>query len=119
MHHNPDDGTRFRLEKIDGHFQTIDAISWGLGRIDLIALGMDSAVYHKAWDRNSWGRWENLGGSIMQRPTPVTNNRGALSILGVSTNSTMYATIRNPISGVWSPWLDLKQNNARIMGRVA
>ena len=116
---NLGDGTRSRLETFDGLFQTIDAVSWGPSRIDLIALGLDSAVHHKAWDRNSWEPWKSLGGVITRRPTPVVNNRGALTVLGVGVTSTMFAAIRNPVNGIWGPWIDLQQGATWITSRVA
>lgn len=105
---NLDAGTRSKLETIDGPFQTIDAISWGPGRIDLIALGFDSRAHHKAWDNNSWGAWESLGGAIALRPTPVCHSPKALCVLAIGTNSIMYIIVRNPQTGVWGPWTDIQ-----------
>ena len=62
VRHYPTAGNRSALETIDCLFQTIDAISWGPGRIDLIALGLDGGVHHKAWDHNAWAPWESLVG---------------------------------------------------------
>ena len=117
MRCNLGNGTQSELEVIECVLTTVDAISWGPGRIDLIGLGMDSAVYHKAWDRDSWGEgWENLGGKIVHRPTPVTHSPGALSILAVATNSIMYIKVRHPKTGVWGAWTDCQGN---AISRVA
>ena len=39
------------------------------GRLDVFAVGMDSAVYHKAWDGNAWQPsvtdYEPLGGTVV------------------------------------------------------
>ena len=110
-------GTQSELEVIDGALITVDAVSWGLGRIDLVGLALDCAVYHKAWDGTSWGEgWENLGGKMVHRPTPVSHSPGALSVLAVGTNSIMYIRVRNPQTGVWGAWTDIQ---GIVISRVA
>jgi hypothetical protein len=39
-------------------------VSWGPGRIDVFAVGMDSALYHKAFD-GTWHDVESLGGVVL------------------------------------------------------
>ncbi|TCC50845.1 Zn-dependent exopeptidase M28 [Kribbella capetownensis] len=39
-------------------------VSWGPGRLDLFAVGMDSALHHKAFD-GSWHDFESLGGVVL------------------------------------------------------
>jgi len=39
-------------------------VSWGPGRIDVFAVGMDSAVHHKAFD-GTWHDFESLGGVVL------------------------------------------------------
>ncbi len=39
-------------------------VSWGPGRIDVFAVGTDSALYHKAFD-GSWQDFESLGGVVL------------------------------------------------------
>jgi hypothetical protein len=45
--------------------------SWGENRLDIFGLGMDGAMYHKAWDGTAWKPsltgWESLGG-IFEAP---------------------------------------------------
>ena len=40
----------------------------GPNRLDVFAIGTDSALYHKWWDGNAWGPsvtgWEAMGGII-------------------------------------------------------
>jgi hypothetical protein len=38
-------------------------VSWGPGRLDVFAVGMDSALHHTAFD-GTWHDIESLGGSI-------------------------------------------------------
>ena len=39
-------------------------VSWGPDRLDVFAVGMDSALYHKAYD-GSWHDYESLGGVVL------------------------------------------------------
>jgi hypothetical protein len=39
-------------------------VAWGPGRLDVFAVGMDSAVHHKAYD-GSWKDFESLGGVVL------------------------------------------------------
>jgi hypothetical protein len=39
-------------------------VSWGPNRIDVFAVGMDSALHHKAYD-GSWKDFESLGGVVL------------------------------------------------------
>jgi len=39
-------------------------VSWGPDRLDVFAVGMDSALYHKAFD-GSWHDYESLGGVVL------------------------------------------------------
>jgi hypothetical protein len=38
-------------------------VSWGPGRLDVFAVGMDSALHHKAYD-GTWQDFESLGGAV-------------------------------------------------------
>lgn len=48
------------------------AVSWGPGRIDILARHKSGAVFHKAFFKGSWypagTEWEDLGGKIKGRP---------------------------------------------------
>jgi hypothetical protein len=39
-------------------------VAWGPDRLDVFAVGMDSALYHKAYDGN-WHDYESLGGVVL------------------------------------------------------
>jgi hypothetical protein len=38
-----------------------DAASWASNRIDVFAVGEDSALWHRFWDGSDWSEWESLG----------------------------------------------------------
>lgn len=40
------------------------AVSWGPGRLDVFAVGTDSALHHLYWDGTTWHDFESLGGVI-------------------------------------------------------
>ena len=74
-------------EPLGGKFLTPPAVvSWGPGRIDIFAIGLDGAMYHKAWD-NGWhpspDEWELLGGSFASPPAVVAWGRERLDIFGI------------------------------------
>lgn len=39
-------------------------IAWGPDRLGVFAVGLDSAVHHKAFD-GSWDEFESLGGVVL------------------------------------------------------
>ncbi len=44
------------------------AVSWDRNRLDVFALGTDSAVWHRWWDGSGWRGWDSLGGIGQVRP---------------------------------------------------
>ena len=48
---------------------------WGsrdTNRIDVFALGTDSAMWHRSFNGVSWGPWESLGGGLKSGPGAVS-----------------------------------------------
>jgi hypothetical protein len=41
------------------------AVAWGPNRLDVFALGTNSAMFHQAWDGVRWATWEALGGTFL------------------------------------------------------
>ncbi len=80
------------------------AVSWGNNRIDVVARGTDSAVYHRWWNGSNWFGWENLGGIIQGGPAICSWASGRLDIFAVGTNHHMY---HKWYQGGWSGWQDL------------
>lgn len=79
------------------------AVSWGANRIDVVARGMDSAVYHKWWN-GSWNGWESLGGQIQGGPAICSWASGRLDIFAVGLNHHLW---HKWFQGGWSGWEDL------------
>lgn len=63
------------------------ATSWGLGRMDLWAIGADQTLYHTWWDGPSYGGWESLGGSFATAPSVVSWNTGRFDIVGLNASN--------------------------------
>jgi C1A family cysteine protease len=81
-----------------------NAVSWGADRIDAVARGTDSAVWHRWWDGAAWRGWESLGGLIQGAPAICSWASGRLDVFGVGTNHHMY---HKWYQGGWSGWEDL------------
>jgi hypothetical protein len=41
------------------------------GKLDVYALGSDSAIWHQNWDGGRWVGWESLGGKMATPPTVI------------------------------------------------
>ena len=53
------------------------AVSWGANRIDVVAVGTDSQVYHKPYANGTWFGWGGLGGSVAAGTSPAIASSGA------------------------------------------
>jgi len=80
------------------------ATSWAANRIDVVARGTDSAVYHRWWDGSNWLGWESLGGTIQGAPTICSWAAGRLDIFAVGTDHRLY---HKWYQGGWSNWESL------------
>ena len=80
------------------------AVSWGPNRIDVVARGLDSAVWHRWWDGTAWRGWESLGGLIQGAPAICSWAKGRLDIFVVGLNHHLF---HKWFQGGWSGWEDL------------
>ncbi len=80
------------------------AVSWAANRIDVVARGTDSAVYHRWWDGAHWNGWESLGGIIQGAPAICSWAAGRLDMFAIGTNHQMY---HKWFQGGWSGWESL------------
>lgn len=80
------------------------AVSWGPNRIDVVARGTDSAVWHRWWDGSAWHGWESLGGIVHGAPAICSWTGGRLDIFAVGTNHHLF---HKWYQGGWSGWEDL------------
>ena len=63
------------------------AVSWGPNRLDVFAMGTDSALWHRWWDGQAWGGWESLGGTIIDDPVVTSWNRNRLDVFARGTDN--------------------------------
>ena len=77
------------------------AVSWASNRIDVVARGTDSAVWHRWWDGSSWQGWESLGGIIHGAPAICSWGSGRLDLFAVGTDHRLY---HKWYQGSWSGW---------------
>jgi C1A family cysteine protease len=80
------------------------AVSWAANRIDVVARGLDSAVWHRWWDGSAWRGWESLGGLIHGAPAICSWGSGRLDMFAVGMNHRLY---HKWYQGGWSGWEDL------------
>jgi len=77
------------------------AVSWGANRIDAVARGTDSAVWHRWWDGAAWNGWESLGGDCQSGPAICSWAAGRLDMFVVGTDHQLY---HKWFDGGWSGW---------------
>jgi len=77
------------------------AVSWAANRIDVVARGTDSAVWHRWWDGSAWRGWESLGGTFQGGPAICSWASGRLDIFAVGLDHKLY---HKWYQGGWSGW---------------
>ena len=80
------------------------AASWGPNRIDVVARGTDSAMWHRWWDGTGWKGWESLGGGCQSGPAICSWGAGRLDTFVVGTDHKLY---HKWFQGGWSGWESL------------
>jgi hypothetical protein len=80
------------------------AVSWGLNRIDVFWVNLNTGSMMHKWYANSWSGDEDLGGYLIGAPVAVSRGANLLDIFGVSSDYGIYKKSFNPTSG-WSAWV--------------
>jgi len=56
--------------------------SWSVNRLDVLTVGPDHVLHHKAWDGNQWQPsemgWESLGGTVSGNPAVASQGPNRL-----------------------------------------
>jgi hypothetical protein len=83
-----------------GNFASDTAVtSWSANRLDVFGVGLDFAIYHKAWNGISWSSdWDNLGGGFTSPPAVISWGFEKLDVFGIGTDSAMYHLA---LQGTW------------------
>jgi len=84
----------------------IAGTSWGAGRVDLFARGVDNNhLYHRTETNNSWSAWEDLGGSVVSIPSPVTWGSGRLDVFVLGSDQHIHQITYS--GNKWGAWQDV------------
>jgi len=65
-------------------------VAWGPNRLDIFAVGTDSALWHRWWDGASWGGWESLGGVLTSPPEVVSWGTNRLDVFALGTDHALW-----------------------------
>ena len=79
------------------------AVSWGAGRIDVLARGTDDRLYWKTFDDGVWSGWSQVPGLVVAS-APAVTSRGPwnLEVFVKGTDGAVWGSTSN--GGGWSPW---------------
>ena len=95
-------------------------VSWGSNRLDVFAIGTNSALYHKWWNGSTWGPsvtgYEHMGGRILGHPEVVAWGPNRLDVFVIGTNSALYHKWWN--GSAWGPSVTgYEHMGGRILGQ--
>lgn len=80
------------------------AVSWGPGRVDLFARGVDGTLEHKYYN-GRWSQWQSLGGVIVGAPAASTWGAGRIDVFTRGTDNAVHHMSFS--SNTWSAWESL------------
>jgi hypothetical protein len=84
-----------------------DAVSWGVGRIDIFGRGSTGDLTHTFYDSSTgWSTWESLGGGITGTPSAVSWYSGRIDVFVTGTDGHLYQKTYTTASG-WSAYTNL------------
>lgn len=82
--------------------------SWGRGRDDVFVRGAGSssvgALYHRAFLNGAWGRWEGLGGQMLNGPGASSWGPGQLSVFVQGVDHQLWGRFYSAATG-WTGWI--------------
>ena len=85
--------------------------SWGVNRLDTIAVATDQQPWHRSWDGTAWSAWDPLGGRFAADPGLSTWGAGRLDVFGRGTDGALWHKWYD--AGAWHPWESL---GGRLIG---
>jgi hypothetical protein len=81
------------------------AASWGAGRLDAFATGLDGALWHIAWTGTAWSGWQSLGGGLTSSPAAVSWGSGRIDVFARGQDNAMWHIAWD--GAAWSGWQSL------------
>ncbi len=86
------------------------AASWGAGRIDVVVVGSNAALFHKYYDGQHWlpdggGNWTPVGGgtNVGVGPSLCASSPTTLELFVKGTDNSWYSIQYN---GAWTEWIN-------------
>ncbi len=76
------------------------AASWGLGRLDVFARGLDGQLWHRGYE-GGWASWEALGGGLTSAPAVASWGTGRLDVFIRGLDGQLW---HRGYNGAWGPW---------------
>ncbi|WP_154674233.1 hypothetical protein [Nakamurella lactea] len=64
-------------------------VSWGPDRLDAFVRGSDRKLWHQWWNGSRWGRFESLGGTMIDPPTACSWAAGRLDVFARGADNTV------------------------------
>ncbi|KAJ2986024.1 hypothetical protein NUW58_g5228 [Xylaria curta] len=95
----------------DGDLDSVETLSWGQGRLDIIGNAPNGSILHKAWTGTDYyptgKEWEDLGGNFSGLPSIGSWGENRLDVVGISaeTGSLFHRFWEGT---KWSDWEDLE-----------
>lgn len=77
--------------------------SWGPGRIDIFARGLDNAIYQIGYE-GKWSGWLGHGGGLLNDPAASAQQPNRLDVMARGTSGGVFQIYWN---GSWSSWVSL------------
>jgi C1A family cysteine protease/acylphosphatase len=93
---------------LGGFVKQVVPISNADGRIEVLAIGSDNALWH-LWQtapNNGWSGWASLGGGVKQI-SAIRNADGRIEILAIGSDDALWHMWQTAPSNGWSSWASL------------
>lgn len=77
--------------------------SLGPKRLEVFVRGKDTHLWHKAWDGEKWGSWQDLGGSLASDPACVARAPNRIDCFAKGIDSSLWHKTWD--GEKWSDWM--------------
>jgi subtilisin family serine protease len=102
-------------ESLGGQLTSAPSVSsWGAGRLDVFAKGVNNDLQHKWFDasQGKWSGWESLGGQLTSAPAVSSWGAGRIDVFTRGANNDLRHKWFDANQGGWSGWESLGGNLA-------
>lgn len=93
----------FAWSSIGGATTSNAAVASGTpGRLDLVTIGQDGALWHRSWDGTAWQPWSSVGGVPTSGPAAAAPSSGRLDVFVRGADMALWQRTWNGTS--WQAW---------------